>query len=65
MGRFLSWLAFAVLFVTTQGGKVLLYPFGHCLNSHLLNFEKMAVTLEEGGHEVEMLINSNYQDYAH
>lgn len=47
------------------GANVLLYPFGHCLNSHLLNFEKMAGIIEEGGHKVDLLINSNYEEYAH
>jgi UDP:flavonoid glycosyltransferase YjiC (YdhE family) len=47
----------------THGAKILLYPFGHCFNSHLLNFERMGQILEDDGHDVTMIINSNYYDF--
>lgn len=30
----------------TDGSRILVYPFGHCLNSHLLNAEKVRIDVE-------------------
>ena len=44
-----------------EPAKILLYPFGHCMNSHLLNFEKLAGLLVTGGHDVTLLIPTRYR----
>ena len=44
----------------TRTANILLYPFGHCVNSHLLNFEKLAAILLNDGHQVTMLVHDNY-----
>ena len=66
----MRWLVFCALMVlsqsrTSDGGKVLVYPYGHCLNSHLLNAEKLARIISESGHEVFMLVSTSYDRYAH
>lgn len=40
--------------------RILIYPFGHCLNSHLLNAERLAKILTVAGHGVDVLISSHY-----
>lgn len=40
--------------------RILIYPFGHCLNSHLLNAERLAKILAVAGHGVDVLISSHY-----
>ena len=49
----------------TDGAKVLIYPFGHCLNSHLLNAEKLASILASRGHEITVLVSRDYQMLDH
>ena len=60
--------AFACILIKVsmlEAGKVLLYPYGHCFNSHLLNMETLGRILRDTGHEVHMLVNSKYFQYAH
>lgn len=49
---------------SVEGAKILLFPYGHCLNSHMYNMEKIAAILLKNGHEVTMLIHNNYT-HAH
>jgi len=49
----------------SEGGKVLVYPYGHCLNSHLLNAEKLARIISRSGHNVSMLVSTAYNGYDH
>ena len=58
------WLVIAVATVV-EGGNVLVYPFGHCLNSHLLNAEKLIGILGSRGHNMSMLVSTAYDGYAH
>lgn len=46
-----------------SAAKILLYPFGHCLNSHLLNMEYISEILMSDGHNVSLLISSAYGNY--
>lgn len=48
-----------------DAGKVLLYPYGHCFNSHLLNMETLGGILQDSGHDIHMLVNTKYSEYAH
>lgn len=41
--------------------RILIYPFGHCLNSHLLNAERLAKIVSDGGHRVDFLVSSAYR----
>ena len=54
-----------VLLTVSEAGKVLLYPYGHCFNSHLLNMETLGRIFGDSGHDVHMLVNSKYFEYAH
>jgi len=36
-------LAVPLCITSTSAAKILIYPFGHCLNSHLLNAEKVGL----------------------
>ena len=38
----LTLFAATLCITSTSAAKVLVYPFGHCLNSHLLNAEKVS-----------------------
>jgi glucuronosyltransferase len=49
----------------TEGAHILLYPFGHCLNSHLLNAERLSEILAAGGHDVDMIVSTAYKNYEH
>ena len=40
--------------------RVLLYPFAHCPNSHLLNMEKFMAVLLKDGYDVTMLVPDTY-----
>jgi len=40
----LTTLAATLCISSTSAAKILVYPFGHCLNSHLLNAEKVLIT---------------------
>jgi hypothetical protein len=48
-----AWVTFATVLIamTTRhridGSRILVYPFGHCLNSHLLNAEKVRTIVIE------------------
>ena len=44
----------------THGARILLYPFAHCENSHLLNMEKLVPVLQHDGHDVTMLVPDTY-----
>jgi hypothetical protein len=48
-----------------NGLRVLIYPYGHCLNSHLLNAEKMARVLARYGHQVSVIVNNRYPTLGH
>ena len=67
MAKFLlsSLMLGLVLLTVSEAGKVLLYPYGHCFNSHLLNMETLGRIIRDSGHEVHMLVNSKYFEYAH
>lgn len=43
------------------GGRILLYPFAHCVNSHLLNMEKLASILLADGHDITMFVPTSYK----
>lgn len=43
--------------------KILLYPYGHCMNSHLLVVERLGAILYEKDHDMHMLINSRYKEF--
>ena len=60
-------LTVALVFLTgqSQAGKILIYPYGHCLNSHLLNAETLTRILLGRGHSVSMLISEMYNDFDH
>ena len=45
---------------TVRTANILLFPFAHCINSHLLNFEKLAAILLQDGHQVTMLVSDKY-----
>lgn len=45
---------------TASSYNILLYPYSHCINSHLLNMEKMAAALLSGGHNVSFLVADTY-----
>lgn len=67
IGR-LKWIAAVTLVVVVQnvvGSKILVFPFGHCLNSHLLNAERLSQILTDAGHEVDMLVGSVYFRFDH
>ena len=44
----------------THGGHIFIYPYGHCLNSHLITMEKIIHVLVNGGNQVTMLIPESY-----
>ncbi|XP_023931889.1 UDP-glucuronosyltransferase 2C1 [Lingula anatina] len=44
---------------SVSSANILLYPYGHCLNSHLFLMEKLGSFLSQH-HRVSMLINSEY-----
>ena len=50
---------------SASAAKVLVYPFAHCLNSHLLVAEKVATLLADRGHDVTMLVSTDYQRLDH
>ena len=50
---------------TSDGARILLYPFAHCENSHLLNMEKLVPILLQGGHDVTMLVPDTYTPTHH
>lgn len=67
-GPLLSLLFLLLLLCPQQSadaGRVLIYPFGHCLNSHLLNAERLGEILLRGGHQVDMLVSTAYRRYEH
>ena len=43
-----------------ENANILLYPYSHCVNSHLLNMERMAAVLLSGGHNVSLLVAETY-----
>ena len=43
-----------------KGGNVFVYPYGHCLNSHLLTMEKVIHVIVKAGHNVTMLVPETY-----
>ena len=45
--------------------RILIYPYGHCLNSHLLNAERLAEILLEDGHDISFLTSDVYTSYDH
>ena len=63
--RSFSLLLLLICVKALHAGKVLLYPYGHCFNSHLLNMETLGRILRDSGHDVHMLVNSKYFEYAH
>lgn len=65
MSRTVALLVFAVIIAAVRAGNILLYPYGHCLNSHLLNGEKLANMLQEHGHQVDMVISRMYNKFEH
>ncbi len=52
-----------ICFPGVPAANILLFPFGHCFNSHLISFERLADILLENGHRVSMIINSRYGTY--
>lgn len=46
-----------------QGKRILIYPFGHCLNSHLLNAERLAKIVADSGHHIDLLVSSSYRHF--
>ena len=48
-----------------NGLNVLMYPYGHCLNSHLLNVEKMGKVLARYGHQVSIIVSDRYSTFGH
>lgn len=48
-----------------SSSRILVYPFGHCLNSHLLNAERLSQILAKSGHDIEMLVSHSYLSFDH
>ena len=44
-----------------SSAKILLYPFAHCPNSHLLNMEKLVAILLKDAHDVTMFVPDTYE----
>ena len=61
----LAVLLFVSFLHKTESANVLIYPFAHCLNSHLLNAEKVASILAHKGHDVTMLVSTDYHRLEH
>ena len=63
----LSTIITVVLVMTSPSdeARILVYPFGPCLNSHLLNAEKLAEILADAGHETDLLVRTAYSNYDH
>ncbi len=53
------------LWSMADAGKVLLYPYGHCFTSHLFDIESIGRILVNAGHDVHMIVNTRYFEYAH
>lgn len=54
-----------IFLLPALNAHILVYPFGHCLNSHLLNAERLSEIVAEGGHQVDMLVSTAYSSYEH
>ncbi len=61
----LAVVCLSVIMRATDGARVLVYPFGQCLNSHLLNAEKLSELLLAQGHQVSMVVSSAYHSFDH
>ena len=58
-------LLFSIVLRDVNGAKILLYPFAHCPNSHLLNMEKLVPILLKDAHDVTMLVPDTYTPDPH
>ncbi|XP_013379770.1 UDP-glucuronosyltransferase 1-1 [Lingula anatina] len=49
------------LFIVTKAGNILMAPYSHCINSHMINLEILSWYLSENGHNVTLLVPEPYR----